>query len=158
MKIWILNLVGLSLLGLLIEILLPSGTTNKYIKGTLSLVVIYVIISPIVSIFTDFNAGNIKNFISSDIGIDSEFITNYNIESNKYEEKFIEEILTNEGYKNVKVEIVSNIISQEKIEYVKVFAKDLVISEDKNNIDIKETIIDIVAKRLKIEKSRIYYE
>ena len=158
MKVWILNLVGLSLLGVLIEILLPNGTTNKYIKGVVSIMVVYVIIAPIISIFSDFKVGNIKNFITNDFEIDSNFVVDYNIESNKKEEHFIEEILFKEGFKNVKVKIVSNIISQEKIEYVKIITKNMVIDCDIENIDIKDKIIEIVKNRLKIDKSRIYYE
>lgn len=158
MKNWILNLVGVSLFGILIEILLPTGTVNKYIKGILSLVLVYVIVCPIISIFTNYQLGNFSGFINEDIVIDNDFVNEINIDSNKLEEKNLEKILDNVGYKNVKVNIVSNLIQQNKIEFVKISLKNLVIENENPNIDIKEKITAIISKRLKIDSNRIYYE
>lgn len=158
MKIWILNIVGVSLFGILIEILLPTGSTNKYIKGILSLVLVYVIVSPLISIFTDYKMGDFKDFFNNDIVVDTEFVNGVNITSNIQEEKNIECILDNEGYKNVNVNIISNAISQNKIEFVKISLKNLVIENENTNIDIKEKISLIVSRRLKIDSNRIYYE
>ncbi|MBO4472509.1 MAG: stage III sporulation protein AF [Clostridia bacterium] len=44
---WILSIVGMVLSVTLTEILLPEGQTAKYIKGVISLMVVYVVIAPI---------------------------------------------------------------------------------------------------------------
>jgi len=44
---WILSIVGMVLTVTLTEILLPEGQTAKYIKGVISLMVVYVVIAPI---------------------------------------------------------------------------------------------------------------
>ena len=44
---WILSIVGIVFTSTLAEIMLPEGETAKYIKGVISLVVIYVILLPI---------------------------------------------------------------------------------------------------------------
>lgn len=158
MKIWILNMVGISLFGILIEILLPKGQTNKYIKGILSLVLIYVVVSPLVSVFTNYSFGDVKKFIGGEIEIDYAFISDVQIESNKREEKLLIEALEKEGIKNVSIDIISNIIQQKKIEYVKVNIDKVVIENENANINIKERIEKIITSRLKIKADRIYYE
>lgn len=47
MTAWILSIVGMVLTVTLAEIMLPEGQTNKYIKGVISLMVVYVVIAPI---------------------------------------------------------------------------------------------------------------
>ena len=62
---WIIGIIGTVLTITLAEILLPEGSTSKYIKGVISLMVIYVVIAPIpallqaqidVNSFFDFNS------------------------------------------------------------------------------------------------------
>lgn len=156
MKIWVLNLVGISLMGILIEILLPSGKTNKYIKGVLSLVTISVVISPIISIFT--NQSVIKNFFDQDIEVDEQFVASTNQSSNQREEKLIESMLESQGYKGVEINIIPCSDSQNKIEFVKICTKNMVIDSENSNIDIKGKIASLVSKRLKIDVGKIYYE
>lgn len=156
MKIWVLNLVGISLMGILIEILLPSGKTNKYIKGVLSLVTISVVISPIISIFT--NQSAIKNFFDQDIVVDEQFVASTNQSSNQREEKLIESMLESQGFKGVEINILPSSDSQNKIEFVKICTKNMVIDSENSNIDIKGKITSLVSKRLKIDVGKIYYE
>lgn len=156
MKIWVLNLVGISLMGILIEILLPSGKTNKYIKGVLSLVTISIVISPIVSLFT--NQSLIKNFFDQDIVVDEQFVASTNQSSNQREEKLIESMLESRGYKGVEINIIPSVDSQNKIEFVKICTKNMVIDGENTNIDIKGDIESLVSKRLKIDVGKIYYE
>jgi len=143
-------------MGILIEILLPSGKTNKYIKGVLSLVTISVVISPIISIFT--NQSTIKNFFDQDIVVDEQFVASTNQSSNQREEKLIESMLESQGYKGVEINIIPSNDSQNKIEFVKICTKNMVIDSENSNIDIKGKITSLVSKRLKIDVGKIYYE
>lgn len=45
MKEWILSVVGVIALGVLVDIILPSGKMTKYVKGAFSLIVVIVISS-----------------------------------------------------------------------------------------------------------------
>ena len=47
MSAWLLSIVGVVSLGVLIELLLPEGENSKYIKGIFSVIVIFVIVSPL---------------------------------------------------------------------------------------------------------------
>ena len=44
---WLIGIVGVVSLGVLIEVLLPEGENSKYIRGIFSIIVIFVIISPL---------------------------------------------------------------------------------------------------------------
>ena len=47
MSAWLIGIVGVVSLGVLIEVLLPEGENSTYIKGIFSIIVIFVIISPL---------------------------------------------------------------------------------------------------------------
>ena len=44
---WMTAIAGVIALGVLLEILLPEGQTGKYVKGAFSLLVIFVVVSPL---------------------------------------------------------------------------------------------------------------
>lgn len=50
MSAWIMSVVGVICLGVLLEIVLPSGKSTKYIKGAFSLLVVFAIASIIPTI------------------------------------------------------------------------------------------------------------
>lgn len=50
MGAWIVAITGVICLGILLDIVLPSGQTTKYIRGAFSLIVVLVIVSPIPSL------------------------------------------------------------------------------------------------------------
>ena len=67
---WILSIVGMVLTVTLTEIMLPEGQTAKYIKGVISLMVVYVVIAPIpallsskidINSFFDFSSGSYES-------------------------------------------------------------------------------------------------
>ena len=47
MNEWIMSIVGITALGVLMDILLPEGETSKYIKGIFALFTVFVIIYPL---------------------------------------------------------------------------------------------------------------
>ena len=72
---WILSIVGIVFTVTLTEVMLPEGQTAKYIKGIISLMIVYVVIAPIpallqskidINTFFDFNIASYEsdeNFI-----------------------------------------------------------------------------------------------
>jgi len=67
---WILSIVGMVLTVTLAEVMLPEGNTAKYIKGVISLMVVYVVIAPIpalirrnidINSFFNFSAGGYES-------------------------------------------------------------------------------------------------
>lgn len=52
MNAWILSIVGIICLGILLDIVLPTGQMSKYVKGFFSLLCMFVIIAPIPAFLT----------------------------------------------------------------------------------------------------------
>jgi len=72
---WILSIVGMVLTVTLTEIMLPEGQTAKYIKGVVSLMVVYVVLLPIPSLLSaKIDINTFFNFSSDSYQIDTSFI------------------------------------------------------------------------------------
>lgn len=99
---WLLGLVGVVLLSVLADVLLPSGQTNKYIKGIFSLLVILTLITPIIKLKNaDFNISDIIG--GDEIAIDNDFISEVSDRKVTALESRIEKELDNRGIKTEKV-------------------------------------------------------
>ncbi len=48
---WLLGVVGVVLLGVLVDVLLPKGQMSKYVKGIFAVLLLFVIVAPVVSFF-----------------------------------------------------------------------------------------------------------
>ncbi len=72
---WILSIVGMVLTVTLAEIMLPEGQTAKYVKGVISLMVVYVVLLPIPTLLhTKFDVKGFFNFSSASYESDPAFI------------------------------------------------------------------------------------
>ena len=73
---YILKIVAVVLFSVLIDILIPSGKMEKIVKICLSLIIVFVIVSPIPSLIS-----KVKNFAVDDSGqlIDMEYVKKINL-------------------------------------------------------------------------------
>ncbi|MGN1227948.1 MAG: stage III sporulation protein AF [Christensenellales bacterium] len=157
--IWLLSVVGIVILGVLIDVILPEGSINKYIKAVFAFVVILVIISPLTKLNSvDVSLENLLN--QSEMQLDEDYIFSLN-------KKILDQLNTNiirdaskYGLNNVEVEFVSEIDSfQLKINEVNIFLYNLVIDKNYEHIDKYQILYDIVKTYIKIDKEKInFYE
>lgn len=52
MRAWVIAIVGIVVLGVLLEIILPDGEVTKYIRGIFAIIVVVVIVTPITQILS----------------------------------------------------------------------------------------------------------
>ena len=72
---WIVSVVGMVLTVTLVEIMLPEGQTAKYIKGVVSLMVVYVVLIPIPHLLhAKIDINTFFNFSEERYQIDTAFI------------------------------------------------------------------------------------
>ena len=150
---WILSIVGVVIIGVIIDLIMPDGQMSKYIKGIVAIVTVLVIVLPLPKL-----ANKEINFdFNSSIVLDSELI--YSINENKIEQLniLVEKRLEENGYKNVDVFINADLYSYElKIEGVFVDLSQAVINEEMANIDKYTTDIKgIVREVLEVEEEDI---
>lgn len=154
---YILSILGIVLLGVIIEVVIPSGNISKYIKSIFSIFVVAVIISPVVNFIS--NKNNFK-LTYTDYSLDSELIEYIYSNRVKNTETQIENYLKEEGFDKIDIKIVFSIENNE-ITYnlCNVNLKNMVISADKQHINKYEFIKDVVINFTNLTEEEInFYE
>lgn len=78
---WLLGVVGVVLLGVLADVLLPKGQMSKYVKGIFSVLLIFVLLTPVVNFFRqDMSLTDLINFDAGSYERDESYIDLIEIE------------------------------------------------------------------------------
>ena len=64
MATWVISLLGIVVITLVCDVILPEGQTTKYVKTVISLIVVCATIFPLANVFVDFNYNDL--FTKSD--------------------------------------------------------------------------------------------
>lgn len=152
---WLLSVAGMGILGVVIDVVLPNGQTNKYVKGMFAFIMLFVIISPIPKLLKqDFDME--KVFSSADIKIEEEFIYQVNRTKLSFLENQVKSQLLKQGIDNVTVAVNGDIfLANMQIKNVFVDLKNMVIKPGSKHIDIKKTVKEIVLTLCKIEEEKL---
>ena len=139
---YVLSVLGVVLLGVIIDVIVPSGNINKYIKSIFSIFVVAVIIRPVVKFLSN------KNGIKIDYNkyeIDKELVEYIFEKRAENDENKIELYLTDEGFEKVDIKLNFS-IDNNNLEYIscEINLKNVVISADKQHINKYEFIKDVV--------------
>ncbi len=154
---WILSIAGISVLSILIDLFLPSGTTNGHIKIIFNYVIVFVIIAPLPTLIkSDFDSSSI--FTETDIVLQEDYIYQLNRDKLTMLEIGIESALESEGLKNVVVSISADIFTTVmQIETIYVDFSNLVIVGESEHIDIENKAVDVITSFVEIEKENIVF-
>lgn len=159
---WILSIAGIICISVIVELILPEGQMNKYIKGIFSFIVILVIIMPIPKLIgSNFDFSNILNYENS-VNVDEDYIYQLNLNKLNLLKEDIESEINKHGYENVSVYINCNIF-ENKINFksITVDLNSLVISENAEHKDItkiKKDITNIILSFIQIDEEEILYD
>lgn len=159
---WILSITGIICASVIIELVLPEGQMNRYIKGVLSFFIVLVIILPIPKLIkSEYDYSNIFNY-QENITVDEDYLYQLNLNKMNALKEDIESDALRHGYKNVNIYISADIFeSQMKFKSINVDLTSLVISENAEHNDItkiKKDITNIIKSYIKIEEEAIFYE
>lgn len=156
---YILSVVGIILLTVLVHIILPEGSMSKYIQNILSLIIVFVMVSPISGLLNyNFDASSILE--GSRVSIDDSFISLVNAQTVNQLEFSIERELTEFGFNGVFVVISANITNTPvAVEKIEVDLSNLVMNRDVQHINKYTKIKEVILKNLEIEEGKIvFYE
>lgn len=104
---WVVTIAGVVILVNVCEILMPDGEMNKYIKGTLSIICMFVLISPLPELMkTEINISDIIFGENSTVNIDYSFLDYVNRNKADALSKELETKFEKEGFNKVEVGIV----------------------------------------------------
>lgn len=158
---WILSIAGIICVSVIVELILPDGQMNRYIKGIFSFIIILVVIMPIPKLLNrDLDFSNI--FDNSGYEIDSDYLYQVNLDKMNSVKNEIENQIEKRGYLNVVVSINCDIFDN-SMQYKSIFVdlSDLVISgqAEHNNISkIKKDISSIIMAIIDIDEEAILYD
>lgn len=158
---WVMSIAGIICLSVLIELLMPDGQMNRYIKNIFSFIVILVIILPIPKLMkSNIDYDNIF-YNQGSVEIDENYLYQLNLDRiNKLKGDIESEILRN-GYKNVSVYLNSSIFDNSmQIKSVSVDLESLVIMQNAEHNDIskiRKHISQIIKKYIEIDEEVILY-
>ncbi len=145
---WLIGIVGVVSLGVLIEVLLPEGENSKYIRGIFSIIVIFVIISPLPKLA---KGDYIKGFVTQkeEINIDESYYESVKDDMQNRIKDNLSEKLEKAGYNDLSF----NIEFDEDYVYMinKVVVDSSGISESKWQEILK--FLQIATGNAKIEKA-----
>jgi len=153
---WALSICGVVILSTAVEILMPNGTVNKYIKSVLAIICMYVIISPIPKFISSGNTFSDIFFNSDQTGINYSFVQYINEKKVAQEEQDLESYLNDQGYSNVTIEIEASYVEDQiDILFVKANIKNLVIISDNKNINSNDELISLISKYMDVVKEKV---
>lgn len=135
MNTYLLTILGVILLGVMVDIVLPSGSTSKYISGIFAIFVLFTIISPALNwIKSDYTLKDY--FTSTEIELDNKLLHSMtNTRINEVENN-IEQQLVDGGYIGVDISIEFE-LEENSVKITQVLAdlKNLVINQNSENIN-----------------------
>ena len=140
---WILSIAGIICLSVLLELVLPDGQLNKYVKNIFSFVVIWVVIFPIPNLLKNVNF-NQDIFVQEEILLQDNYLSKVENEKNESLIICVQEDLSKNGYDGVLISIKSKKDSKTTMF---VDLGSLVITGEnvnKNILEIKEDIKIII--------------
>ena len=154
---WVLSIAGICVLSVLIDLFLPEGKINSYIKSIFNFAIVLVVITPLPSLIkSDFDSSSL--FTNSNIVLQEDYIYQLNRDKLTMLEKNIEDKLKNNGFLNVDISISADIFTTKMtIDAIFVDLSNLVIQQNNQHIDIKNEIINIINSYVELKKEAIIF-
>lgn len=157
MNEYILALLGVIILGVIVDVLMPSGQLSSFIKTIYSVFVIFIIISPISNIIsTGFDISSFFN--NSAVEVDGDLLYIIYDDAADELESYITTQCEDIGFYNIIADIsVSTTLLNFSVESVIIDISNLVIITDENHINKYDEIIEIVTGVINIEEEDIVF-
>ena len=102
---WVISVVGIVLLSILADIILPHGQTNKYIKNIFAIITVFVIVTPLPSLFKNISHQGYLIIHQETPVVDENFLNQLAISKQVEQEVFLENIFEENGYSNIHPDI-----------------------------------------------------
>ena len=159
MSEYLISIIGVVVLGVLVDLVLPSGQMNRFVKSMFGIFTILIIISPVPKLIkSNFDFSSLF-YNQASIEIDKDFLEVTNKKIVEQLEKSVIASCENSGYFNVECEIESILVENKLvIEKVIINLDKLVISQNVVHINKYTEIEQAVQRVVNIEKERIVFD
>ncbi len=153
-SLYLLSIVGVSVVSVLFDIILVEGKLSKYIKSIMGIVLVFVMVCPLPKLLkTDFSVSNI---LDDSINFNSGYKDVFSNQQKKIIESSLEKKLLENGFMNTHVEIWGDFSDDElKINYVFVDLQNLVLSHEKEHINKYEAIKTLLMEQTGVDEGQV---
>ena len=155
-SIYILSIAGATLLTVLVDLVLPSGSTSKYLKGVMALVVIFVIVTPIPKLLKT----GLSFETTSQESINQNLLDTIKEQQILQTQQNLEKALENEGFRDIKLQIEGDFENGVlKINSIFVDLSNFVLAQKNQHIFNTEAVKDFLLKQTGLKAGQvIFYE
>lgn len=153
---WLMSILGIAIIGTIVDLILPEGRMRKYTKSIFACLVVLIIVMPIPSLIK--NGFQLKDgeLIYPDFELNQDYIENADKIKYNFLAKGVEKQLSEDGLGGVKIEITGTFSNGEpQIEGVRANIADMVIDGDFPHINRSEEVRKRVAGYLKIGEDKV---
>ncbi len=109
---YILSIVGIILVGIVVDLMLVDGQVKKYVQSIYVLFVVFTIVAPLPTFITNIKRGDFS-FDTATVEIDKNYLNVIKSQKDSAFSTAIERAFSEEGYNQIKVTIVSNMDNNE---------------------------------------------
>jgi len=154
---WIFRIVGIGAVGVLLDVLMSEGETNKYVKSIFALITVFVIVSPLPDLLNkEIDFESLFGSQNTAVAVDDGYLKAFYQERFEIKENEIERIIAEKYDINVVAKIYFVQSCPEKIDVVYIYFENTVI-DDKNENKYSSEVKNVVSKRLNIGKEKIIF-
>ncbi len=154
---YLLSIVGVAILGVIVDLILPSGTVSKYIKGVFALILIFVIISPIPKLINQNWSFN-DIFQTSSTEIDEDYLEDIKNQQIDKLNTDIKNLLVDNGFNNVDILVeLDNSNFSLKIKYIFVDLTNLVLNQNMQHINYYTVITKLLCEQCNVKEEQIVF-
>ncbi|MBE5741339.1 MAG: hypothetical protein E7351_02305 [Clostridiales bacterium] len=153
MTSYILGILGIVMAGIFIDIVIPTGEINKYVKSIYSIFVVAVLLSPLIQFL---NKHHDFNLTFDEYKVNENLMTYIFTNRVQSQERYIETELSDEGFSNIDI-IINYSIENNELHYnsCTVNLENLFIASDKQHINKYEFIKKVVGENLDLADEEI---
>jgi len=154
---WLLSILGIAVIGTIVELVLPTHRISKFIKSVFRTMVVLVIILPLPGLFRNgFNFTGAGSIFDTNVNLDENFLNFMDNIRMRNLSAGVQKQLMEEGISGVQIDITGKWVNNNvEITLVTVNSSNIVIADNLMNININEHIRTRVAELLFIERSLI---
>ena len=147
-------------MGVLLDLIVAEGSTQKYIRGIFGIITVVIIAGPLVGLIKgDWNLNfELNPATTADMPADANYLTNIYKNKVGLMERGLEKYLADNGYDKVSVQItVDSYTENMRIISVNIGLKNAVISDEKKHIDKYTEVLRLTKACLNAEKEVVFF-
>jgi len=157
LSIYLLSIVGVVVISVVLELVIPSGQISKYIKSIMSLVIIFVIASPLPKLLN--NGIDFSSLFSSTIELDEDYLETVKNQNITLLERQLQDELEAEGITGAELQIWGELEDgQINISYIFVEMENVVLSSELEHINKYEAIRNLLIECTGVDEEQVVFD